>query len=183
MVNFQIPDEALDQLSSLLDQSGKTQWEIGDFIVAYWEEMLKYVHPSEVREQHAELIRQFAAGTRADRTTLRDREKMSMFFTVEDRLRWGEVFSYHQFRALRSAGEDWEEYAVRAADENWSVARIRKEIKGEHTLAEVIRKRLDKIEDNARKIMDDEEVPDNVRTSLMLIPTIVEDTKELIPNE
>jgi hypothetical protein len=182
MIQFQIPDEALNQLRTLLEQDGEMQWQIGQFIVDYWQEMLKYVKQDEVREAHAELIRQLARGTGADRSTLRDREKMRLFFTDDDLARFP-VFTYHQWRALRSAGERWLEFAERANDENWSVAKIRAEIKGKPTLAEVTLKRLGKIEDAARKIMDDQEVPDYVRESLILIPTIVADTKELIPHE
>lgn len=181
MIDFQIPDEALLQLRDLLDKEGGAQWETGDFIVAYWEEVLKYVEPNEVREAHAKVIRKFASGTGADPTTLRDRERMSLFFTKADRARFP-MFTYHQFRALRSAGEDeWEWWAEVAARENWSVAKIREAIDDFNTEGtEVLLKRLDKLDKQTRKIMDDDRIDEEVRTSLCLIPTILQDTKELI---
>ena len=117
-MKFQIPDEALLQLRDLLEQDATMQWEIGRFIAVYWEEVLKYVDTRDTREAHAEVIRQFATGTGADRTTLRDREKMWLFFTDEDRARFP-TFTYHQFRALRKAGpNDWERWAELAALNN-----------------------------------------------------------------
>ena len=179
-MNFQIPDEALDQLRALLEQDGEMQWAIGDFIAGYWTEMLNYVKPEEIRSEHAELIRQFAKGTGADRTTLRDREKMSLFFAKTDRLLFP-MFSYHQFRALRKAGEDkWLDWAVLANDNNWSVAQIRKEMAKQESPSEVLLKQLIKLGKLTGRILEDESVPQEVRTSLSLIPTILEDTKELV---
>ena len=180
MIQFQIPDEALNQLRSILERDGQTQWEIGDFIVAYWEETLKYIEPQEIGNAHAELIRQFAAGTGADRTTLRDREKMSLFFAKADRLRFP-VFTYHQWRALRKAGpNDWERYAEIAVNSGYSVAQIRNLIDSDKNPTEVLLNRINKLGKATRKILDDESVPKEVRTALSLIPTILEDTKELL---
>jgi hypothetical protein len=181
MMRVQIPDEALLQLRALLETEGGIQWEIGDFIVSYWEEVLKYVKPDEVREAHANVIRQFAHGTGADRSTLRDREKMSMFFTEADRARFP-MFTYHQFRALRKAGKDeWEWWAEVAARNNWSVAKIREAIDDFTTEGtEVLLKRLKKLGSLTRKILDDTRVDEEVRESLCLIPTILLDTEELI---
>lgn len=179
MIKIQIPDEALDQLRELLEQDGQMQWVIGQFVVDFWQEMLKYIKPEEIREAHAEVIRQFAKGTGADKSTLRDREKMYLFYEDFDRSRYP-TFTYHQWRALRKAGKDkLEETAELAHDNNWSVAQIRKHL-DKKPKSEVVLKRLDRIDSEARKIMDDEEVPENVRESLSLIPTIILDTKELI---
>jgi hypothetical protein len=180
MIDFQIPDEAYNYLRDLLDQDGNTQWEIGRFICDFWEEMLRYVKPDEVRDAHAKLIRQFAKGTGADPTTLRDREKMWLFFADFDRSRFP-MLSYHQWRALRKGGkEDLEYWAKRAHDENMSVSKIREAIAEKESPTEVLLKRIDKIGKATRKIMDDQEVPEEVRESLILIPTILEDTKELL---
>lgn len=181
MITFQIPDEALTQLSSLLERDGSTQWEIGKFINDYWIELLKYIPKDDIREQHAELIRQFAKGTRADRTTLRDREKMWVFFTDADRLEYGDVFSYHQFRALRGAGqEEWRLYAITAADEGWSVAQIRKAINKDKDPRQELLKDLTKIGKSASKLIEDEGLRPDIRESLCLIPSIIQDTKELV---
>ena len=179
-MRVQIPDEALTQLETLLTEEGGIQWDIGDFLVDFWEEMKRYLKKDEQREAHAELIRQFAKGTRADRTTLRDRKRMSVFFPKRARAVFP-MFSYHQFRALRSAGEEhWWSWAEFAADEGWSVAQIRREISTDRNPKEVLRERIEKIETATRKVMDDEEVPQEVRTSLCLIPKIIQDTLELI---
>ena len=179
-MRVQIPDEALTQLETLLTEEGGIQWDIGDFLDDFWEEMKKYLPLTEQRKAHAELIRQFAKGTRADRTTLRDRKRMSVFFPKRVRAGYP-MFSYHQFRALRSAGEDdWWAWAELAADEGWSVAKIRKEINKDRNPKEVLRERIEKIAIATRKVMDDEEVQEDVRTSLCLIPNIIHDTLELI---
>lgn len=179
MIQFQIPDEALDQLRAILERDGDTQWEIGQFIVDYWQEVLKYAKPGEIGDLHAELIRQFAKGTGADRTTLRDREKMRLFFSDKDRAKFP-TFSYHQWRALRKAGEDWERWAILAYNGGWSVAQIRREMALEKDPKEVLLKRINKLGISIRKILDDQDVPKEVRTSLSLIPTILDDTKELL---
>lgn len=179
MIQFQIPDDAIDQLRSLLEADGQMQWKIGQFIADYWQEMRKYIHEEEEREQHAELIRQFARGTGADKTTLRDREKMWLFFTDDDRLRY-EVFTYHQFRALRSAGEDnWEEYAEWAIEYGASVAEIRRKIKMDKDPVPDWVRRMEALEKQARKIFEDDATPEEVKSGVVLILTILEDTKEI----
>lgn len=178
MIDFQIPDEALDQLSRLLEVEGGYQWDVGDFLLDFWVEILKYIKPDEVREAHAEMIHQFAKGTKADETTLRDRKKMSETFSPDIRAEYP-MFSYHQWRALRSA-DDWGLYIEQAADEGWTVRQIRRAIKKDKDPKEVLIADLDKIDKKARKIMDDEEVSKAVRESLFLIPTIIQDTKELV---
>jgi hypothetical protein len=181
MIEFRIPDEAIEQLRDLLEEDKKLQWEVGDFIVAYWAEIQKYIPEKEHRKMHAKLIRDFANGTGASRTTLRDREKMSMFFTVLERERY-EVFTFHQFRALRSAGEDWQEWAEWALINGFNGApashrAIREAIKGERDPYLALIEDLDSIAKKVRKIMDAEETPKSVRTGLSCIPTIIEDVK------
>lgn len=179
-MKFQIPDEALNQLRSMLEKDGSMQWEIGGFISDYWQELLKYVAPKEVKNEHALMIRDFARFTGADPSTLRDREKVYAFFTDVDRERY-DTLTYHQFRALKSAGADhWEGWAVKALDGQWSVRKIRKEIKGEETPEEALLKRLTKIDESTRKILDDLEVRNDIRTALALIPSIIQDTKDLL---
>jgi hypothetical protein len=181
-MKFQIPDEALDQLRSMLEQEGKYQWQIGQFLNDYWEEILKYIHPDEIADSHANMIKQFAKGTQADRTTLRDRKNMWTFFSDADRLEY-EEYTYHWFRALKSAGSEWRYYASMAVQENWSIAQIRREINKDKDPLAVLYKRVDKIGKAARKLMDDEEVSKDIRESLSLIPTIISDTKDLINYE
>ena len=179
-MRYQIPDEALAQLRTMLEADGKMQWLIGEFINAYWQEMLKYIPPDEVKKEHAQMIKDFAYGTGADPSTLRDREKMWTFFSNEDRQKY-EVLTYHQFRAVKYAGpDDWEKWALLAVDQGWSVKKIRKEIKGEETLEEELLKRLIKIDESTRKIIDNIEVRNDIRTALALIPSIIQDTKELL---
>ncbi|MHC4370906.1 MAG: hypothetical protein ACYSW8_25125 [Planctomycetota bacterium] len=181
-MRIQIPDEALAQLRSLLEHDTQVQWAVGDFICDFWEETLKYIRPEEVREKHAELITQFADGTGASRTTLRDREKMSLQFTVRERERFP-MYTFHQFRALRSAGEDWEEWAEWGLVNGFNGAPastrvLRAAIKGEQDPYDVLHKQLDDIEKKARKLMDAEDSPDSVKRGLTLIPTIITDVKE-----
>lgn len=183
MILFQIPDEAYNQLQRLLDDEGENKWAIGDFIKAYWEEMLKYVNADEVRDAHAKLIRDFADNTGADRTTLRDREKMSLFFSVADRERYS-VFSYHQFRALRSAGEEmWEQWAEWALENSFngrpaSLRRIRDAMDADRDPRLFYQKKLARMEADAYKVLADEHAPQEVKDGVQLIITILLDTRE-----
>jgi hypothetical protein len=178
MIQFQIPDEALDQLRRLLEQEGGIQWEVGDFLVAYWDEMLSHLKPKEIGDAHAKFIRDFAKGTGSDKSTLRDRKNMSMFFSHADREKY-EVFTYHQFRALRSAGKDWEEYAVKALDEGWSVAETRHNIKKDKEQRPDYLVRLEKMEVQANKIVAHEDTPVEVKEGVKLILCVIADTKEI----
>ena len=179
LMNFQIPDEALNQLDALLEREGGVQWEVGDFLMDYWEEMLKYLKPNEIKDAHAKLIRDFARGSRADKTTLRDRKKMSLFFPKSVRDRFS-MFSYHQFRALRSAGaEDWEKYAEIAADEGWSVAKIRRKIDEDKQPEQGYMRILTRMEKDAFRLLEDKHTPDKIRAGVDLILCVILDTKEL----
>jgi hypothetical protein len=181
-MNFQIPDEAYAQLEALLEREGGIQWEVGDFIADFWQEMQRYLKPEEEDEAHAKLIRDFADNTGASRSTLRDREKMSMFFTAEDRNRY-DVFSYHQFRSLRSAGENWEiwaEWAIRNSFRGRpaSEKKIREAIDADRDPTVVYKKKLQRMETDCKGILIDERAPDEVKVNVEEILKILNDTKE-----
>jgi hypothetical protein len=182
-MNFQIPDEAYDQLQSLLDAEGGLQWKVGDFLSEYWEELRKYTHESEEAETHAKLIRDFADGTGASRSTLRDRKKMAEFFTTEDRNKW-QMFSYHQFRSLRSAGDDWEIWAEWALRNTYkgrpaSEKKIREAIDADKDPTVIYIRKLNRMEADARGILIDERAPHGVKVNVEEILQILNDTKEI----
>lgn len=185
-MNFQIPDEAYDQLSALLEQEGGVQWKVGDFIADYWEEMQKYLKREELDEAHAKLIRDFADNTGASRSTLRDREKMSMFFTTDDRNRF-QMFSYHQFRSLRSAGEAWEQWAEWALRNSYkgrpaSEKKIREAIDADKDPTVIFMRKLRRMEADANGILIDERAPEDVKEGVRDILTILLTIKDAIEN-
>ena len=163
-MRIQIPDEAIEHLRHLLDRDGAKQWEIGRFISTYWQATLKHLKPGEVGEAHANMIRDFAVGTGADKTTLRDRENMWSFFSDRDREKY-DMLTYHQFRALKYAGvDDWERWAEWALVNGYqgrpaSVARIRKAIAQEKDPLPLWMKRLEKLEVLIEQLTTDEEAP------------------------
>ena len=183
-MKIQIPDEAIEHLRHLLERDGIRQWEIGRFLSVYWETLLKHLEPGEVGAAHADMIRDFAVGTGADKTTLRDRENMWLFFSDRDRKKY-DMLTYHQFRALKSAGPHyWEKWAEWALDNGYngrpaSVARIRKAIDDEKNPEPVWVKRLARLEELVTKIVDDEDAPRHVREDMIEVAIIMQATKEL----
>lgn len=181
---MRLPDMVFAQLRHLLDMEENLQWEVGDFIRDVWVEIEIRVPDGKERKAHAEMINQMAYGTGADKSTLRSREKMSMFYTKEDRAKW-DMYTYHQLRAIRKAGENWETVAEwgMTGGYNGGVATIdelRAKIDGEIDANELCMKRLIVLERKIRVILDDLSTPASVREGLVLVPTILEDTKELL---
>jgi hypothetical protein len=181
-VIFQIPDEAYDQLRTLLEHDGSIQWQVGDFITEFWTEMKRYLVESEVNKAHAKMIRDFADHTGADRTTLRDRERMSRFFTQEERAEYP-ILTFHQFRALRSAGDDWQQWAEWAMENGRqgapaSTSKIRQAIKESKDPTPDFLKRLERMEKDGQWVLSNEEPPKDVKDGVALVLTILEDTKE-----
>jgi hypothetical protein len=142
-----LPDAVYTQLQHLLDMETIPQWAVGDFIVDVWAEIERYVPEKERKQAHAEMIRDMATNTGADKSTLRSREKMSEFYTKEDREAWMPPLSYHHLRALMSAGDEWREVAIWAQTGSFAggvatVADIRAKIKGDKTPEQLTHDRL-----------------------------------------
>lgn len=181
---MQLPDAVFTQLRHMLDMEEGVQWGVGDFILDVWTELSRFVSDEDRRKEHANMINQMASKTGADKSTLRSRENMSKFYSPQDRVEY-DMFTYHQFRALRKAGDNWREIAEWAKDGGWNngmatIDEIRAKIDGEQDSLDLTRKRLDALERKIRVILDDNATPPNVREALVLIPTILQDAKELL---
>lgn len=183
---MQLPDAVFTQLRHLLDMEEGIQWKVGDFIRDVWAEMSRYTDQDDQRKEHASMISQMANGTGADKSTLRSRKKMSVFFTDADRSFWQPPYTYHQMRALMSAGEDkWRDVALWGMDGGWNngvatIDEIREKITGEIDARELCLKRLIVLERKIMTIRGDLSTPPDVVVALCLIPSILQDTKELL---
>lgn len=171
MVRFQIPDEALDYLRTLSENDSQCQWEIGDLLVDVWDELKVSLPENELRNAHAQMIRQFAKASGLAPATLRDRENVCRFFEPADR----SLLSYHQHRAIKSAGTDWERWMDWALDNMASVDDIRKAIDAEENPAPAWQRKLERIKADAERAFADPETPDEKKAGFGLIISVAED--------
>jgi hypothetical protein len=180
-----LPDEVFTQLRYLLDQGDMIQWRTGDFILDVWAEIAKYSPPGDHKKDHAIMITQMASRTGADKSTLRSRERVSEFFDEDMRNKWQPPYSYSQMKALRTAGDEWETVAEWGLDGGWNngvatTDEIRDKISGQRDPKELLLKRLVSMEKTARRIIDDEATPVDVREGMVLALAVIQDTKELV---
>ena len=115
---MRLPDAVFTQLRHLLDMEEGLQWDVGDFIRDVWSEIARY--SEDQKKDHADMVKQMANGTGADKSTLRSREKMSTFYSKQARDTWQPPYSYHQMRALMSAGTEWVGVATWGLDGGWN---------------------------------------------------------------
>lgn len=126
-----LPDEIIEQTRQLLDDAERPQWALGDLLVAVLDELghrYEQIFDERRRAGRAWLIKHIADRTGAATSTLRDREVMARFWTEDLREKYS-MLTYHQLRAVKSAGENWKQYADWAALELPPVAVIRAKIK------------------------------------------------------
>lgn len=124
-----LPDEAIEQLRQLLDRAESNNWLIGDHVNSVVSECQAWFEKAGFRHARAEIIRQLANATGRDPSTLRDRSAMANFYSPAVRQEF-DALSWSQFRAVKSAGDKWREYADWALDNLPApVAAIRAKIK------------------------------------------------------
>jgi len=87
-----LPEQVIEVLRQLLDDGDKHQFNVGDFITDVIAEFPQV--------QRAELIRQLADRTGADRSTIRDRHNMAEFYPKDVRQEF-DMLSYSQLRACK----------------------------------------------------------------------------------
>lgn len=170
MVDFQIPDEALLYLRDLAEQDTDVQWQVGDLMVDVWDELRNAV--DNPRTAHASMIRQFAKASGIAQSTLRERENVARFF---DKWTRSDVLTYHQHRAIKSAGDDWRKWMVWALDTNASVDQIRRAIAEEQNPEPAWKKRLVQIDAITARLVVDKNAPDDVKDSAILMHKMVQD--------
>jgi hypothetical protein len=183
---MKLPDEVYEQLRHMLGQGEKFQWKIGDFIEEIWIEVLNHLPPYVVNTQtgerivdydrlsrlaHADLIRDLAENTGADKSTLNDRQNMANFFPKPIREKY-DMLTYSQLRACKSAGpDDWEKWAQWALVNGYNGRPA-----GVHTIRRAINKaedptpdwvnRLKKLEELVEKLITDDDTPAYVKEIL-----------------
>jgi hypothetical protein len=173
-----LPDGVFVQLQHLLDLEAVNQWAVGDFIVDVWAEIQRYAPEEEQKQEHADMIKQMASNTGADKSTLRHREKMSGFYPVSERGRWMPPYSYHHLRALMSA-DNFEETA------HWgltgsigggvaTVAEIRHKIKGDKSPEQLEQERIRALYGKIQAILGDSTTSPTTRMGVTLIKFLVE---------
>jgi len=151
----QIPEQLVEALRQLLTDGEAYQWAIGDLITDALVEF-PTVH-------RAELIKQLADRTGSDRSTLRDRQNMALFFPVKVRKQY-DMLTWSQLRACKSAGEQWQEYADWAAGHMPApVAVIRARIKNNGHDQPAWVHRWESMQGIAKQLVNDSEAPKQVR--------------------
>lgn len=114
MNTLPIPDEIIERLRQLQGDAESHQWRVGDFLVEIVDELEGVYSQAGVHHARAWMFRHMANRIGADAGTLRDRECVARFYPEAVRQEY--PFSYSQFRALKSAGDRWREYADWAAE-------------------------------------------------------------------
>jgi uncharacterized protein (DUF433 family) len=157
----QLPEQVIEALRQLLDDSESYQWATGDFIIDVLDEF-----PQIAR---SDLIRQMADRTGSDRSTIRDRHNVARFFPKEVRKEF-DMLTWSQLRACKRAGTEWREYAEWAAGHMpapVAVLRARIQNNGHDQPAWISRwagmVRLGKL------IAEDTEAPENIRELAQLV--------------
>ncbi len=160
-VGIQLPDEVIESLRQLLDDSESYQWATGDFVIDVLVEFPQV--------KRSDLIKQMADRTGADRSTLRDRHNMAEFYPKEVREEF-DMLSYSQLRGCKAAGDNWREYAEWARDNLPApVAVIRARIKNNgHDQPPWIH-RWESMQGIASMIVIDSDAPDNIREVCRLV--------------
>ena len=160
-----LPDDLIDAVSQLNSDEGSIQWAMGDLLAAAVDEMgpVYATHPGigSLRRARTYILRKIGDLAGVDDSTLRDRETVCRFFTPKMRLEY-DGFTYHQWRAFKSAGGQWRKYAEQAAQNLPAPVRvIRGWIKDDKN--EVVipawQRMLDKFVDIAYALERDESAP------------------------
>lgn len=158
-----LPDEIIEHLRQLQGDAEKGQWLVGDFLVGVVDELAEIYERAGVRKARTWLVRHMANRIGVDETTLRDRECVARFFPQEARDKY--PFSWSQWRALKSAGDKWEEYAVWATENLPApVMMIREKIKGNGDAEPKWIYKWNKAMEFFEDISLDEEVPVMIRS-------------------
>lgn len=136
MITPRLSDEVIEHFRQIYDESAGLQWITGDYLADVVDELspmfasqMDGEYNQAVTRARASIIRQLAYSVGCDTTTLRDRESMSRFYPQVVREDY-HMLSYHQLRACKSAGENWQQWADWARDNLPApVALLRKKIK------------------------------------------------------
>ena len=164
----QLPEQVIEALRQLLNDGERYQWAVGDLITDVLAEF-----PDVKR---AELIRQLADRTGADRSTLRDRHNVARFYPIEVRKQY-DMLTWSQLRACKSAGTEWRQYADWAAGHMPApVAVLRARIKHNgHDMPAWVH-RWESMQGIARQLVNDTDAPKRARRIAGIVDRQVLDT-------
>jgi len=167
---YQLPEDLLNQFASLVEHQDQSQWNVGKFISEVVDEFAEAWEASGIRNGRAAVIKCLCNSRgNLDESTARDRQNVYEFW--KDKLEPEyEVFSWSQLRAIKSAGNRWEKYAVWALDHLPSPAwRIRKEIKGNGDGLPIWSDYWERIISLAERLSREENLPDKIRSIIKAI--------------
>jgi hypothetical protein len=165
-----LPDEVIETARQLIDEQDGRQWELGDYLnevvgefeVHFAAQFDRRGAELAARRARTEIIRQIAGRTGADTSTLRDRQCMAAFYPAAVRAEY--PFSWSQWRALKSAGDEWRRYADWAADNLPApAALIRAKIRGGGHLAPAWEGRWERAKILLELLEQDEGAPEALR--------------------
>ena len=178
MIIPQLPDEATDKLRELNEKADNSQWEIGDFLLDFIDEVLPAYADAcfdgKPKKAHQWILNSLANDVGVDSATLRDRESVARFFPQKIRPRL-DPLTYHQARAVKAAGDRWEEYLEWVKEEMNnhpngrppSVAKIREKIKKDQTGVMVWYSRFKKAIPILTNIAYDKDCPEKLQKEII----------------
>lgn len=164
-----LPDVIVEHVRQLQGDAEGHQWRVGDSLVDIVDELEGRYTALGVRRARAWLIGHISDRIGADRSTLRDRESVCRFFPPAVRQQY-DVLSWSQFRAVKSAGDDWRQYADWALENLPAPVRvIRARIKNNgHDVAPWVG-RWDRLQSIAEKLAGEDGAPADLRLLARLI--------------
>lgn len=103
---MKLPDVFVERISARLDMKERAQWDIGDDLVDFWDE-IKHVYKDEVelKKGHAEFIRSVSEQVGAHVGTLNNMERMSRFYSKPERNEFIPPLTYYHLRLAMNTGE------------------------------------------------------------------------------
>ena len=161
----QLPDDAVEHLRQILDDSESHQWRCGDLLADLIDEFLPTFEAAYGRRGRAMIIRQLANRLGRDESTLRDRLSICLFYPPRVRSEYDEL-TWSQLRACKSAGPDWKIYADWAMENLPApTSMIRARIKGNGDQRDNWEELWDRLLELVDKLLK-MEIPEWVRTKL-----------------
>ncbi len=156
-----LPDDIIETVRQLQDDTDNLQFALGDLIVAVTDELGSAYEPYSHNPSFL-IMTLIANRAGVAKSTLIDREKVARFFPKEIREKY--PYTYGQFRALKKAGDRWQEYADYFLDHLPApVSIISEKIRRDKTNEPPWMGRFEKFGELAQVLIKDEEAPDFVK--------------------
>lgn len=112
---FELPDSFIEKGRQLLINADANQWAIGEHILDGIAEFGNEWDRRGIKNGRAKLIRQLSNKLGCDESTLRDRHNVVAFWQPKMKAEY-QAFSWSQLRAIKHAGDEWEQYATWALE-------------------------------------------------------------------